>query len=1230
MNKYIHKVFSSAFAACLTCLSGIGQAGVLSLSDTPLYLTVSVEPNIFFLIDDSGSMEWEVLLQGAGGTGLGAGILTGRYVLPSPNNGADIPWHPNYPYTINDEDSISGQGLWRLKNSSFNALYYNPELTYSPWPGTNSSGAALYSNATPSAALADPTNADAGTLDLTSDITVRMFRWDTFVWYQATFYPAKYYTWTDSNSNGVVDASDAHARVEIRSSIASYTGGANRKDCVAAPTCTYAEEIQNFANWYTYYRKRNYVGRGAIGAVINDANAVRSGIHLYNDGLRQSVLSLSSASNKRTLLSSLYSVEFPCTSTDCPGTPARSAMAAVGEYFKGASSPILSAANGGNCQQNFNVVVTDGYWNGGFDTIKNADGDNNTTFDGGHYADAFESTLADVAMHYYETDLKPGLADDVPTIAGVDEAEHQHLVTYSVAFGVVGSLDPFGTKTPSVASDTDPSHDDFAWPAITANNETTVDDLWHAAYNGRGNFVSAQDPAELTEALGEVISSIEDRTSSSASVALSTGSLSSSSLLFQARFDSTAWMGQLLAYSIVASGNNIGDVGTLQWDAACVLTGGSCPIDGKSYTGQHWETGREIITYKPSNGAGIPFLWPSDPSSPSATELDVAQTNHLKEGLAADDPNRDSTGADRLKFLRGATIAGMRTRDSLLGDIISSNPLLVGAPPFSYPDSLESVPYSTFAASKQSRDPIIYVGANDGMLHGFLANTTTEGGEEKIAYVPGEVFENLYKLTSPDYGSSTAHTVFVDASPAAGDVFWGGSWKTVLVGGLGKGGQGIYALNVTDPSNFSESNASSLVLWEFTDADDVDLGYTYGQPAVVRMNNNKWAVIVGNGYNNTDSRGGSDTRVSTSGNAVLYILDVENGSVIKKIDTTEGTADDPISGAARPNGLASPSPVDLDGDNIVDLIYVGDLFGNVWKIDVSSSNASQWSIVGGGPIYSATNAGGSAQPITTKIEVGLHPTLPGQMVYFGTGKYLENGDHAAAGQQTQSFYGIWDRNESTLSTITRTHLHQHQILEEKGFPNTTNQVRITTDTGFTWHTAGGLPSSGGGKLGWYMDLYSTENSNTNNYGERMVADPVLRDGKIIFVTLLPKVNPCEFGGDSWLMEVDASTGARLLLSPFDLNGDKVFSTLDLVANAAGTGVVVSGVKSGVGILPSPGILTDNSYGGAGDAGTVAGDTAGVGREFKYFSGSTGGIQKVSESRGSASFGRQSWREIFND
>jgi len=357
--------------------------------------------------------------------------------------------------------------------------------------------------------------------------------------------------------------------------------------------------------------------------------------------------------------------------------------------------------------------------------------------------------------------------------------------------------------------------------------------------------------------------------------------------------------------------------------------------------------------------------------------------------------------------------------------------------------------------------------------------------------------------------------------------------------------------------------------------------------------------------------------------------------LIAKLDTNVGYLQDPMNAGVagdpnRPNGLATPAPIDANGDYIVDYIYAGDLFGNLWKFDVTSSNPSAWKVAYGSttpePLFTAcagtsctTGATSNYQPITTRPQVGRHPTQPGGfMVYFGTGKYFESGDASPTGQTTQSFYGIWDKNQSTLTAFGRGELVERAILQEvvQGFDSngdgtndSTYELRVTekdSDDAIDWGT----------DLGWYMDLFNQEGGNTNNFGEKQVTDSILRNGRIIFTTLIPSEDPCDFGGTGWLMEIDAETGGRLEdLAPFDLNGDGLFNQDDYVdLDGDGVGdVPPSGKKSKEGIIAKPGVV----------AGTGTDDD----KEYKFASGSTGNIEQTIESVDPGYAGRTSWREL---
>ncbi len=697
------------------------------------------------------------------------------------------------------------------------------------------------------------------------------------------------------------------------------------------------------------------------------------------------------------------------------------------------------------------------------------------------------------------------------------------------------------------------------------------------------NFFLVTSANSLLTLLSQAFESILQQRGSFSSASLSSGVLSTGTKIYQAIFNTENWSGQLLAYALDSTNGDVlfngsGPNGSL-WDAGIILTN------------QNFDTGRRILTYKSSSGVGIPFRWPSDPTSPTSTELDVAQSTYLNTSPTTG--LDDGLGSQRLNFIRGDRAneeqngGNFRDRETVLGDIINSTPIVVSIPGQQYPEVWEendpenNVSYDSFRQANLNRQAVLYVGANDGTLHAFNADT----GSELLAYVPSKVYENLPILTSPSY----THHYYVDGPPTIIDVFINGQWRTILSGGLNGGGQAIYTLDVTTPSTFSENTAASIVKWEFTDSNDADLGYTFSQPSIVRLHNGDWAAIFGNGFNNTVA----DGNPSTTGNAVIYIVNIDTGVLIKKFDTGVGMADDPLS-LARPNGMASPAVVDMDGDSVADRIYAGDLFGNVWKIDTSDADVNNWgfSFVSGGfpvPLFVAQDSNGNRQPITTRPAVSRMDGNPsGVQLYVGTGKYIEPSDKIDT--SVQSMYAL--RDESTTVISGRAQLREQTILQEE------NGVRVTSDNLLA-----------NNDRGWYLDLIV----NNTPRGERIVSNPLYNNNKIIFSTIIPTDDPCDFGGESWLMELNAFTGTRLNYNVFDINGDGAFDSGDQVSYTDGGGdtvsVTASGIASEVGLIPTPSILN------AGDI------------EYKYLSGTSGGIQKVGENPGINRYGRQSWKQL---
>ncbi|HUL40859.1 MAG TPA: PilC/PilY family type IV pilus protein, partial [Burkholderiales bacterium] len=736
------------------------------------------------------------------------------------------------------------------------------------------------------------------------------------------------------------------------------------------------------------------------------------------------------------------------------------------------------------------------------------------------------------------------------------------------------------------------------------------------------NYFPVTNPGQLQISLDRAFTQILG-VSSSTSVATNSTSLNTGTRVFQARFNSADWSGQLLSYPVDLNGNISN---TADWDS------------GQQINTQ-LPTSRVIISYNPASGvahnnSGIPFEW----SNVSANATLAAYLNQNASGTV------DALGSSRLAYLRGdasneGTSANTFRRRpvSKLGDIINSNPQYVGAPGSTDVAHTSDPTYGTFASTYANRTPVVYMGANDGLLHGFNAvqSTASGGGDEVLGYVPSRIYSDLPKFMSQNY----VHRYYVDGTAIVQDVCMptppllanpcpaASNWKSVLVGDLRAGGQGVFALDVTDPSQFTEANANKLALWEFTDSDDADLGFVYGQPQIGKMANGQWAVVFGNGYNNTYSctvrpcpnmggaEGPLDNHASATGHGVVYILFIQPGATGSswvagtnyiKLDTMVGTA-------GSPNGLAQPALVDANGDGVIDYIYVGDLQGNMWKFDVTSSNPSNWKTAFGGvgspvPLFTAKDASNNAQPITSAPVVYPNPN-GGEMVLFGTGLYLQASDASNVSQQT--LYGIWD-NGSTVSG--RSLLVSQSVLAN--VTTSAGTFRVTSQNAVNYTTA---PTN----TGWYMDFPNVNASGNPVYGsgtatgERVAYNPIISTQKLVVNTATPSANLCTAGGTTWTMDLDPISGGTLTFSPFDVNGDNNFTTSDLVT-VNGTQYYVSGIASTVGIAPTP---------------TVISGATGSGKEYKILSGSTGGLASVLENNPGAPppagpLKRRAWREIF--
>lgn len=764
--------------------------------------------------------------------------------------------------------------------------------------------------------------------------------------------------------------------------------------------------------------------------------------------------------------------------------------------------------------------------------------------------------------------------------------------------------------------------------------------------NTPDNYFFVSNPLYLENALDKTFVAIL-ASSSASSVATNSTSLNTGSRIYQARFNSNDWSGNLFSLSISTSGV----VACAPPDCPC--TAPSCIDSAEKVTAQDWNTSRNILTYSDSTNDGVAFRW---------ANISTNQQTILNQNGAG---VTDSLGTQRLDYLRGdasnegtASTTFRKRSTTKLGDIINSNPQYVGPPAAGHPDS----DYATFHTSYLNRTPMVYVGANDGMMHGFNACTSTnvncttsaDQGKELLAYIPSKSYQNLSKLGEQNYSQIGSHRYFVDGTPSIEDAYINinstNQWRSVLVGGMGAGGQGIFALDVTNPTDsaqtaptFTEANAASLALWEFTDSNDADLGYTFGQPQIAKMANGKWAAIFGNGYNSTYtcaapcSTGPVDT-IAGSGHAVLYILFIEQGidgtwtptTDYIKIDTNSTNLTS-LGDLTNPNGMSAPFVADIDGDGKANYIYAGDLLGNMWKFDVSSSTSTSWGVAfSGPPLFTAQDSATPAnrQPITTRPEVMPHPN-GGYFVMFGTGKYLEKSDAAnqlqlspscptTTGQPCfygQSYYAIWDQQGLTGGTapISGTgNLLQQSVLGTVIVGVDEYRVTTSNDTSTDWSIATG-------KKGWYLDFPDNDITNKlSKTGERVVFNSILRGGRIIFTTLIPSDIPCKAGGDSWLMELNAFNGNRLIISPFDTDKNGVFNSSDQVTFSS-QNVFVSGRKSNIGITPTPTVIGGDSSSGKPPK-----------KEFKITSGSSGKTESIVESTGGGVLGRITWRELLGN
>lgn len=983
------------------------------------------------------------------------------------------------------------------------------------------------------------------------------------------------------------------------------TSGLMREDDRASGV----DERMNFAIWYSFYRNRILATSTAASLAFD---TLPPSVRLTWQSLNQcnAFNSTSSKCSKNFLrrFTGYHRGNFFNWLANVPvgsGTPLPTAMKRAGNYLHtssdpwaydpnplsatGTSSPTVTAPQYA-CRSSYHILMTDGEWNQA-EALAGA-GDESTalslpdgkTYSGQHpYFDTTTNTLADFAFYYWATDANPSLPNTIKTNPDApywdprnDPATWQHLVTFTIGLGLGRGLKadglPWEGSTfagPGYAALVSGAK---AWPPAAAtapNNANNVYDLWHAAINSRGQFFSAESPDTIVDAFAQILSRIGGSEASASKPILTPGEGE-----YEAGYDGKDWSGDLVR-SVSGA-----------WSAKSLL-------DAKS------PGARVIKMYSATGDSHLSnFTW-----SNLSAEQKAMLNRDPDDGGAP-----DADGENRLNYLRGVrtgegTTAGtFRSRSTVLGDIVNSSPLKVGPPGYwsSFADAIEGIEetavasYKNFKAAHATRDTIIYVGANDGMLHAFDATS----GEEIFAYVPSAVFENLYRLTGQSYNAN-GHRYYVDGTPVSADVYFesDGAWHTVLVGTLGGGGRSIFALDITDPTNIK-------LLWEktFTPDDPIlaDLGYSFPIPQIARLYSGQWAVVTGNGYNG-----------ASTGKAALMIFDVASGNVLKELVVTGD--------ATKPNGLSSVKLSDYNNDGVAEYAYAGDLQGNLWRFDLfpasvhsstavnpfkrgnggiadSTAYVSDFAVsYGGKPMFTAKDShavGASApQPITAPPSLVRHPTSLGYLVIFGTGKYFEVGDSTGDISRAMSLYGIWDREtkgqltSAPSSALTRSDLVSQQLT------TTSSSTRTLTQNAVPWYAEGDTEEVN--KWGWVLDF-----AVASSYDSEMVIKPLKVRGSTLLVdTFFPSADPCNAGTEAFVYGIDPATGGKPFYTVFDMSGDGNFTDDD---NVGGYGV--AGYK-----LDSKG---------------KAGGTATVTMKGEHYLGLPGSLRKYSV--GPDFFGRQTW------
>ncbi|HEY8878142.1 MAG TPA: PilC/PilY family type IV pilus protein [Roseateles sp.] len=1099
-------IWARRLAASLPLLLAAATAGAATadLADRPLASMTNgttVRSNLMFVLDDSGSMGFNFLPDDAPTGDVCFGWVGANKIFYDPNRTYDVPVRSDGTAMSSASFTAALDDGYRSNSGTVDLSNNNPET---PWVvgatiGTPTTSVSSYvCGARNSWACATPGATSTSTYDSANNWTTTVVT--TYLRINAPGMTCK---------NNVANSCSLQTTVTTTKTEGNYgsflwatpKAGNSGSSCsgtdfdvVRASNAT-ATQKQNYANWFQYYRTRMLAMRAGAGMAFAriDASRFRVGfskISEYANGGADgtgflNIRDYDGGTQKTDFFTRLYGT------TPGGNTPLRPALARAGRYYAnqltGQSDPMQYS-----CQRNYTILSTDGYWNqatvdptqiDGTTAIGNQDAGTSVARpmrDEANSGAGVGNTLADVAQYYYVTDLRTAdlnnctgsvanqdvCENNVP-IAGKDDSRAQHMTTFTMGLGLNGTLNYVSDYETRPSGDYyDIKQGNKIWPVPVADTLTAVDDLWHAAVNGRGTYYSASNASELASSLVQILSNIQSVQGSAAAAA--TSSLTPSSgddWLFVPLYTTQSWDGTINAFKINTAN---GQAGAVVWSAAARIKAQASRTilfnDGSnslvSFNETNLTSAGKISAFQNLCTAGAEKL--SQCTTVNSTAKAKATAANLIAYLSGTTTlEQSSTDADNSVF---------RARVGPLGDIVSGAPVYVKKSPLSLTDT----GYSSFASTTASRDGVLYVGANDGMLHAIKVSTDSTGGTELWAYVPSMVMSNMYKLA--DVGYASQHRFFVDGAPVVGDVFDGTNWRTILVGGLGKGGRGYYALDITNPS-------SPQALWEFT---DTDLGYSFGNPIITKNKAGRWVVMFTSGYNNVSPG---------SGLGYLYVVDAVTGALVdanSKIATSAGDTNNP-SNLGKINAW-----VDDDRVGVASRVYGADMLGNIWRFDFDDNLAPS------GKESMKVAQTGSNQPITTRpvLTEIIEGNYRYPVVSVATGRYLGISD--IGNSSLQSIYTFKDDLTSTGLGSLRSNagmVKQTLLSDRSGL-----QAGAT----ITWAT----------QKGWYVDLSLSS-------GERVNVDFDQQLNQLIVASNIPTPTVCSPGGTGWLYYLDIGSGTPL-------------------------------------------------------------------------------------------------------